>query len=74
MFEEDAIAAMDDLGHQFYVFVNAETERIAILYARRDGDLGLIEPMVGGDYTTGRQHENGRDGPERRDDRRRTAR
>ena len=74
MFEEDAVASMDELGHQFFVFVNAETERIAILYARRDGDLGLIEPMVGGDYTTGRQHDNGRDGPERRDDRRRTAR
>ena len=40
MFEEDAIAAMEELGHQFFVFVNAETERIAILYARDDGDLG----------------------------------
>jgi putative sigma-54 modulation protein len=60
MFEEDALTAMDDLGHQFFVFVNAETERIAILYARKDGDLGLIEPVVGGDYTTRRQGENGR--------------
>ena len=38
MFEEDAAAAMDELGHQFFVFVNAETERIAILYVRQDGD------------------------------------
>src|SRR6476646_7593314 len=45
MFEEDAIAAMEDLGHQFYVFVNAETEHVAILYARKDGDLGVIEPI-----------------------------
>ena len=74
MFEEDAVASMDELGHQFFVFVNAETERIAILYARQDGDLGLIEPMVGGDYTTGSQHDNGREGPERSGDRRRTAR
>ena len=29
MFEEDAVAAMEDLGHDFYVFVNAETEQVA---------------------------------------------
>ncbi len=51
MFEEDAIAAMLDLGHMFYVFVNAENEQIAILYTRDDGDFGLIEPSVGGAYT-----------------------
>jgi putative sigma-54 modulation protein len=51
MFEEDAVAAMDDLGHDFYVFVNAETERLAVLYRRKDGDLGLIEPVLGGEYT-----------------------
>jgi putative sigma-54 modulation protein len=54
MFEEDAIAAMDELGHRFFVFVDAETERIAVLYARDDGDYGLIEPVVGGECTTGR--------------------
>ena len=32
MFEEDAVGAMQELGHQFFVFVNAETERVAILY------------------------------------------
>ena len=52
MFEEDAQAAMDELGHQFYVFVNAENERVNILYRRDDGDLGLIEPIIGGEYTT----------------------
>jgi putative sigma-54 modulation protein len=56
MFEEDAVAAMEELGHQFFVFVNAETERVAILYRRTDGDYGLIEPVVGGDYTQGRSH------------------
>jgi putative sigma-54 modulation protein len=56
MFEEDAVGAMEDLGHQFFVFVNAETERVAILYRRNDGDYGLIEPAIGGDYTKGRGH------------------
>jgi ribosome hibernation promoting factor len=51
MFEEDAIAAMQDLGHTFYVFVNAENEQVAILYLRDDGDYGLIEPSVSGAYT-----------------------
>ena len=54
MFEEDAAAQMDELGHQFFVFVNAESERVNILYRRRDGDLGLIEPIIGGEYTKGR--------------------
>lgn len=60
MFEEDAIAQMEELGHQFFVFVNAETERVAIIYARRDGDYGLIEPVVGGGYTKGSGGANGR--------------
>jgi putative sigma-54 modulation protein len=55
MFEEDAAAQMEELGHEFFVFVNAENERIGVLYKRRDGDLGLIEPIVGGQYTPGRQ-------------------
>ena len=53
MFEEDAVARMEELGHEFFVFVNAEDERVAILYRRRDGDYGLIEPMLGGGYTKG---------------------
>jgi putative sigma-54 modulation protein len=60
MFEEDAATAMDESGHQFFVFVNAETEKVAILYARKDGDLGMIEPIVGGQYTTGHDKSNGR--------------
>jgi ribosome hibernation promoting factor len=54
MFEEDAVSRMEELGHSFFVFVDAETERIAILYRRRDGDYGLIEPAIGGTYTTKR--------------------
>jgi putative sigma-54 modulation protein len=51
MFEEDAVVAMEDLGHDFYVFVNAENERVAVIYRRKDGNYGLIEPVVGGQYT-----------------------
>jgi putative sigma-54 modulation protein len=54
MFEEDAAARMEELGHQFFVYVDAESERVNVLYQRRDGNLGLIEPIVGGEYTTGR--------------------
>jgi putative sigma-54 modulation protein len=53
MFEEDAVARMEELGHSFFVFVNAENERVAILYRRREGGYGLIEPVVGGGYTKG---------------------
>jgi putative sigma-54 modulation protein len=53
MFEEDAVARMEELGHDFFVFVNAESERTAVLYRRRDGDFGLIEPTVGGRYSSG---------------------
>ena len=48
MFEEDAIARMEELGHAFFVFLNAESSRICVLYARRDGTYGLIEPVIGG--------------------------
>lgn len=51
MFEEDAVSRIEELGHSFFVFVNAETEHLAVLYRRRDGDYGLIEPIVGGGYT-----------------------
>jgi putative sigma-54 modulation protein len=53
MFEEDAVARMEELGHDFFVFVNAENERTAVLYRRKDGDYGLIEPTLGGSYSSG---------------------
>jgi putative sigma-54 modulation protein len=62
MFEEDAVAAMEDLGHDFYVFVNAETERVAVLYRRKDGDFGVIEPVVGGEYAPGRKGAGSKNG------------
>jgi putative sigma-54 modulation protein len=53
MFVEDALARMDELGHQFFVYVDAETERVNVLYRRHDGSFGLIEPIVAGEYTAG---------------------
>ena len=44
MFPEDACMQMDLLGHSFYVFSNAETEQVNVVYKRKDGSFGLIEP------------------------------
>jgi putative sigma-54 modulation protein len=51
MFEEDAISRMEELGHTFFIFVNAESEQVAVLFSRRDGRYGLIEPAIGGGYS-----------------------
>jgi putative sigma-54 modulation protein len=40
----EAQMQLELLGHQFFVFRNAKTEEINVLYKRHDGDLGLIEP------------------------------
>jgi len=54
MFEEDAVTMMEDLGHSFFIFVNAENGRLNVLYQRLDGDYGLIEPIVGDGHSTSR--------------------
>ena len=41
---DEAILQMDLLGHSFYVFRNARTDEVNVLYRRRDGNYGLIEP------------------------------
>ena len=46
MFEEDAILRMDELGHTFFVFLNAEGGSVGVVYRRSDGAYGLIEPIV----------------------------
>jgi putative sigma-54 modulation protein len=43
MTPEEAALQMDLLGHDFYFFTNAETERAAVVYRRRDGNVGLID-------------------------------
>ena len=40
---EEAALQMDLLGHDFFLFTNAENGHAAVLYRRRDGNLGLIE-------------------------------
>lgn len=47
MFEEDAIAQMEELGHAFFVFLDAETGGVAVLYRRSDGNYGVIQPVLG---------------------------
>ena len=44
MFPEDACVQMELLGHAFFVFQNAETDEVNVVYKRKDGSYGLIEP------------------------------
>src|SRR5207244_12906146 len=62
MFEEDALSEMEELGHSFFIFVNAETERLAVLYRRNGGDGGRLAPIVGGEYTAAGQGRPPREG------------
>jgi putative sigma-54 modulation protein len=41
---DEATLQMDLLGHEFFFFLNARTDKQSVLYRRRDGRLGLIEP------------------------------
>jgi len=41
---EEAVMQMDLLGHDFFVFSNSETEEVNVVYRRKDGNYGLIEP------------------------------
>ncbi len=43
---EEAILQMNLLDHQFYVFLDSATEKICVVYARKDGGYGLIIPDV----------------------------
>ena len=44
MTPQEAALQMELLGHSFYLFLNADTDRYGVLYRRRGGSLGLIEP------------------------------
>lgn len=41
---EEAIMQMNLLGHEFFVFRDAVTEEVCVVYRRKDGDYGLITP------------------------------
>jgi putative sigma-54 modulation protein len=43
---EEAADQMNLVDHDFYVFLNSETEQINVLYVRNDGDYGLIQPSM----------------------------
>ena len=44
MYPEDACVQMELLGHNFYVFHNAETDQVNVVYKRKGNTYGLIEP------------------------------
>ena len=42
---EEACVQMELLGHNFFVFLNADTDEVNVVYKRKNGSYGLIEPM-----------------------------
>lgn len=46
MYPEDACIQMELLGHSFFVFINAETDQVNVVYKRKGDTYGLIEPEV----------------------------
>ena len=44
MYPEDACVQMELLGHNFFVFYNAETDQVNVVYKRKGNTYGLIEP------------------------------
>ncbi len=46
MYPEDACIQMELLGHSFYVFCNAETDQVNVVYKRKGNTYGLIEPEL----------------------------
>jgi putative sigma-54 modulation protein len=47
MHPDEAALQLELVGHEFYVFLNAESDSVAVIYRRRDGNLGVIEPVPG---------------------------
>ena len=46
MYPEDACLEMELLGHNFYMFLNAETDQMSVVYKRKGNTYGLIEPEM----------------------------
>lgn len=44
MNSEEAILQMDLLGHNFFVYQDADSDKVNVIYKRKDGDYGLLEP------------------------------
>ncbi len=46
MSPDEAIMQMELVGHDFFVFLNAETDEVNVVYRRKNGGYGLIEPVL----------------------------
>ena len=46
MSAEEAVLQLELVGHDFFVFLNSESSEVNVVYRRRDGHFGLIEPQV----------------------------
>ena len=46
MTPEEAVLQLELIGHDFFVFQNVESDDVNVVYRRRDGNYGLIEPQV----------------------------
>lgn len=47
MNEEEALEQMELLGHDFFVFFNPDVNAVNVIYRRRDGNYGLLQPAMG---------------------------
>jgi putative sigma-54 modulation protein len=47
MTPQEAVEQMELLGHDFFVFYNADNEELNVVYRRQDGNYGLLEPEIG---------------------------
>jgi len=46
MNEEEAMEQMELLGHDFFIFFNPDTNTVNVIYRRRDGNYGLLQPTI----------------------------
>ena len=56
---EEALEQLELVGHDFYMFHNAETGEINVVYERNHGGYGLLQPRQGNGHTNG-HHKNGK--------------
>jgi putative sigma-54 modulation protein len=45
MTPDEAVLQLELIGHDFFVFRNADSDEVNVVYRRRDGNYGLIEPQ-----------------------------
>ena len=46
MHPDEAVEQMELLGHDFFVFFNADEGQVNVIYRRKDGDYGLLQPEL----------------------------